>query len=148
MILEDYDMISKTGIHALRALSTLTKLPAGEYAGAGDIADEIGAPRNYLGKLLKTLADEGLLVSQKGKGGGFRLAREASQISLYEVMDPIEHVGRWTNCLLGHGECSTQSPCTLHNRWGKVRDAYLRFLRETTVADVNMQGASAVCNVK
>ena len=141
-------MISKTGIHALRALSALTKLPEGVYAGAGDIADEIGAPRNYLGKLLKTLADEGLLVSQKGKGGGFRLARDASQISLYDVMDPIEHVGRWTNCLLGHGECSAQSPCTLHSRWGKVRDAYLQFLRETTVANVTLQGAAPICTMK
>lgn len=141
-------MISKTGIHALRALSAMSKLPDGIYAGAGDIADGIGAPRNYLGKLLKTLADEGLLLSQKGKGGGFRLARDASKISLYEVVDPIEHVSRWTNCLLGHGECSAQSPCTLHSRWGKVRDAYLLFLHETTVADVTVQGASPVCTMK
>ena len=136
-------MISKTGIHALRALSALAKLPEGVYAGASDVAEEIGAPRNYLGKLLKTLADAGLLVSQKGKGGGFRLARDASQISLYEVMDPIEHVGRWTNCLLGNGECSAQSPCTLHSRWKKVRDAYLQFLRETSVADVSVQSSSS-----
>jgi Rrf2 family transcriptional regulator, iron-sulfur cluster assembly transcription factor len=140
-------MITKTGIHALRALAALTALPEGQYAGAGDIADEIGAPRNYLGKLLKTLADEGLLISQKGKGGGFRLARDASKISLYDVMNPIEHVNRWTNCLLGHGECSAQSPCALHNRWGQVRDAYLKFLRDTTVADVTIQGATSVCTI-
>jgi len=141
-------MISKTGIHAIRALSVLTKLPQGVYAGAGEIAKEIDAPRNYLGKLLKTLANEGLLISQKGKGGGFRLARDPSKISLYEVMDPIEHLSRWTNCLLGHGECSAQSPCTLHSRWGKVRDVYLQFLRETTITDVTIQGTGPVCTIK
>jgi Rrf2 family protein len=140
-------MISKTGVHALRALAALTKLPDGQYAGAVEIAEEIGAPRNYLGKLLKVLADDGLLVSQKGKGGGFRLARDPSQITLYDVMDPIEHVGRWSNCLLGHGPCPAQTPCMLHGKWGKVRDAYLQFLRETTVADVTIQGAAAVCTI-
>jgi Rrf2 family protein len=138
-------MITKTGIHALRAVSMLTKLPEGTFAGAVDIAKEIGAPHNYLGKLLKLLADEGLLLSQKGKGGGFRLARDPSTISLYEIMEPIEHVSRWTNCLLGHGSCSSQTPCVLHSRWGRVRDAYLQFLRETTVADVSIQGAAPIC---
>ena len=112
-------MLSKTGIHAIKALSILTKLPEGIYAGAGEIAAEIAAPRNYLGKLLKTLADEGLLVSQKGKGGGFRLARDASKISLYEIMDPIDHVSRWSGCLFGGGPCSPQNPCALHGPLGK-----------------------------
>jgi Rrf2 family transcriptional regulator, iron-sulfur cluster assembly transcription factor len=141
-------MISKTGVHALRALSILAKLQDGAYAGASDVANDIAAPRNYLGKLLKTLANAGLLISQKGKGGGFRLARDASKISLYDVMVPIEHVDRWTNCLLGHGECSAARPCSLHNRWGKVRGAYLQFLRDTTVADVTVEGASSKCTVK
>ena len=132
-------MISKTGIHAIRALSALTKLPEGVYAGAVDVAQQIKAPRNYLGKLLKILADEGLLVSQKGKGGGFRLARDASSISLYEVMDPIDHISRWSGCLFEGGACSPKSPCALHSRWGKVRDGYLQFLRETTIADIAQQ---------
>ena len=60
-------MISKTGIHAVRAVVALSELPEGAFAGAADIASRIGAPPNYLGKLLKNLAGEGLLESQKGK---------------------------------------------------------------------------------
>jgi Rrf2 family protein len=129
-------MISKTGLHALTALAALAELPSGTFAGAADIADQIGAPPNYLGKLLKTLADCGLLESQKGKGGGFRLARDPAAISLYEVIDPIEHVGRWSGCFMGRSRCSDEAPCAVHERWGNVRDEYLRFLRDTTVADL------------
>jgi Rrf2 family iron-sulfur cluster assembly transcriptional regulator len=132
-------MISKTGIHALTALAALAELDRGLYAGTGDIAKKIGAPRNYLGKLMKTLAEEGVLESQKGKGGGFRLARDAGSISLYEVMEPIERVGRWSGCFLGRSRCSDDAPCAIHPRWGKVREGYLRFLRETTVADLVAQ---------
>jgi Rrf2 family protein len=98
-------MISKTGLHAIRALSALAELPAGSYAGAGAIADKVNAPRNYLGKLLQNLAREGLVVSQKGLNGGFRLARDPKTITLLDVVEPIEHVSRWSECFLGKKVC-------------------------------------------
>lgn len=137
-------MLSKTAVHALSAVAALAELPEGEYAGAADIAGRIGAPRNYLGKLLKTLADEGLLESQKGKGGGFRLAREASRVSVFDVVEPIDHVSRWSGCFMGHIRCSDGSPCAVHARWGRVRDEYLQFLRETSVADLGQKPLPAL----
>ncbi len=129
-------MITRTTLHAVTALAALAQLPEGTYAGAAEIADQIGAPRNYLGKLLKTLADVGLVESQKGKGGGFRLARDPHTISLYEVADPIERISRWSGCFLGQSQCSEEVACHLHQRWGNVRDSYLHFLRETTIAEL------------
>lgn len=132
-------MITRTTLHAVTALAALAQLPEGAYSGAAEVADQIGAPRNYLGKLLKTLADVGLVESQKGKGGGFRLARDSRSISLYEVADPIERVSRWSGCFLGQSQCSSEVACPLHQQWGNVRDAYLQFLRETTIADLAEQ---------
>lgn len=129
-------MISKTAVHALTALTVLAELPDGSYIGAGDIADEIDAPRNYLGKLLKNLSDSGVVESQKGKGGGFRLARGAETISLYEVVETIERVSRWSGCFLGRNRCSDQSPCAVHAGWKKVRESYFEFLEETSIADL------------
>ena len=129
-------MITKTGRHALTALAVLAELSGDAFAGAADIAEQIGAPPNYLGKLLKMLAECGVLESQKGKGGGFRLARGAADISLYDVVEPIEHVSRWTGCFLGRGRCSEESPCAVHQCWGKVRNDYLHFLQHTSVADL------------
>jgi Rrf2 family protein len=129
-------MISRTGMHAVTALIALAELGAMEFAGAGEVADQVGAPRNYLGKLLKALADQGLLESQKGKGGGFRLARHPARVSLYDVVEPIERVSRWNGCFLGQGRCSDETPCLVHQRWKRVRDSYLHFLQETTLADL------------
>jgi Rrf2 family iron-sulfur cluster assembly transcriptional regulator len=129
-------MLSKTGKHALLALAELAKLPPAEYAGAGQIAEATGAPPNYLGKLLKQLAGEGLLVSQKGYGGGFRLARAAVRISLYDVIEPIEHVSRWQDCFMSSGKCDSRSPCAVHDKWKSVREEYLKFLKNTALADI------------
>lgn len=129
-------MISKTGRQATLALAFLAQLEPGAYAGAAQLADQIGAPRNYLGKLLKQLAEQGLLESQKGFGGGFRLTRPAAKIRLYDILEPIEHVSKWNGCFLGRDKCSEKSPCAVHHRWSAIRNEYLKFLKETTIADV------------
>jgi Rrf2 family protein len=115
-------------------------MPEGVYAGAGRIAREIKAPQNYLGKLLQVLAREGLLVSQKGLGGGFRLARDPNEITLYDVVEPFEHISRWSGCLLGHRECSDEAACGIHHQWKRVRHGYFRLLTRTTIADLLAKG--------
>jgi Rrf2 family nitric oxide-sensitive transcriptional repressor len=132
-------VISKTGTHALTALAVLAKLSNGDYAGTGDVARTIGAPRNYLGKLLKALSGQGLVESQKGKGGGFRLARDPATITLLDVMEPVGRVSRWTGCFLGQARCSADVACAVHARWSVTREAYFQFLKNTTVADLVTQ---------
>jgi Rrf2 family iron-sulfur cluster assembly transcriptional regulator len=133
-------MISKSGLHAILALAELTRLRNGEYAGAAAVAEAIGAPPNYLGKLLAVLAGRGLVISQKGLGGGFRLARPAEEISLYEAVDPIDPLYRWSGCILGNKKCSDSEACVLHGHWKAVRETFLDFLRGSTIADVARAG--------
>lgn len=137
-------MLTKTGLHAVRAMVALARLPEGAYAGTATIAKEIQAPQNYLGKLLQTLSREGLVQSQKGLGGGFRLARDPRSISLLEVVEPIERISRWSGCILGRSECSDEAPCAIHDRWKKVRNAYLHLLKQTTIADLVAKGELAL----
>jgi Rrf2 family transcriptional regulator, iron-sulfur cluster assembly transcription factor len=129
-------MITKTGLHATLALTLLASLKPGEYAGAAQIAKTVGAPANYLGKMLKTLAAQGVLESQKGFGGGFRLAVPASKITLLDILGPIEKVERWGGCFLKRSKCSGNSPCAVHGRWSKIREDYLRFLENTTIEEL------------
>ena len=133
-------MISKTSIHAIRALTILAQLPEDTYIGTAAIAGQIGAPPNYLGKLLQTLVRTGLVTSQKGMKGGFRLARPATEISLLDVIEPIEHVSRWSNCILGNHVCSDEHHCAMHERWKTIRENYIRLLTDTTIADLAAHG--------
>lgn len=133
-------MISKTGVHAVRALIALGRVPAGTFVGAAQIAREIDAPPNYLGKLMQGMIDAGLLQSQKGQGGGFRLAVAPQEIRLYDVLEPIERLSHWSRCILGRSACTDQQPCLMHNRWKRVRGAYLHMLQDTTIADLLRSG--------
>ncbi len=129
-------MLSKTALHALRAMTVLAELPKGSFAGTVDVAECIDAPRNYLGKLLQTLAEAGMVESQKGKGGGFRLTRGATKITIFDIVEPIDHVSRWQGCFMGRSKCNSENSCAVHGRWQAVRDPYLAFLKETTLADL------------
>lgn len=126
-------MITNTSRHAIRALIFLANLPDGEYAGAIAIADEIGAPQNYLGKMLQTMTKQGLLLAHKGHGGGFRFARDPHSVSLFDVVEPIEGLSRKTGCILGNMLCSDSAPCPAHKRYAAVVGEQERFLKETSI---------------
>jgi Rrf2 family protein len=129
-------MLSQSGIHAIRAVVTLASLPDSEYCGVPEIARSTGSPRNYLGKILFQLSRHGLVESRKGLGGGFRLSRPAGEIRLIDIMASIEDVGRWSTCAFTSGVCSDANPCMVHARWSRAREAFLVFLRDTTIAEL------------
>lgn len=129
-------MLSKTALNALKAFTVLAELPAGSHVGAKAIAEKIDAGQNYLGKLLQSMVDEGLVVSQKGMGGGFRLNRRPEEISIFDVVEPIDHVSRWDGCFMGRPSCTEENSCSVHDRWKAIRTDYLEFLRETTLTDL------------
>ena len=129
-------MISRSGLYAIRAMAALARLPEGEYGATRDIARQADVPYSYLGKLLQTLAQAGLVRSQKGIGGGFCLARNAKRITLLDVLEPIDAISGQGDCLLGHTICNDKAPCALHDEWKRIRQASLRMLRRSTVADL------------
>lgn len=131
-------MISKSGIYAVQAVRVLAQLPPSEYVRTGWIAERIDAPASYLGKLLQTLVHDGLVESQRGVGGGFRLAIAPEQISLYDVVESIDSPSRWTGCFLRLRVCSESSPCTVHPTWQRIKQELLSLLRRTNITDLSV----------
>ena len=129
-------MLSKSSLQSIKAFVELAKLPSGQCEGAGAIAKRIHAPQNYLGKLLQGFVSRGLVVSQKGLGGGFRLNRPARKISLFDIVEPLEYVSRWSVCFLGKKKCLDSDPCPVHHKWKPIKDQYLLYLKTTTIEDL------------
>ncbi len=129
-------MISKTSLQIIKALLELAKLPIGESEGVVRIAEKIKAPQHYLGKVLQGLVREGIVASQKGLNGGFRLAKMPKDICLYDIVSSLEDVKSWEGCFMGKSICSDQSACSAHQYWKSAREAYISFLKKTTIADL------------
>ena len=97
------------------------------------IAADLGIPSHFLAKILQDLSRHGLLLSFKGRGGGFKLARPAEEIALLEVVQAIAGHQFGEGCLLGLPKCSPNSPCTLHHQWEGIKGQILELLSDRSI---------------
>ena len=126
-------MISQTAEYALRAVAHLAAASASQTVE--QIAAGTRVPAGYLAKVLQSLARAGLLSSQRGIGGGFRLARPATETTVYDVIQAVDPLPRIRHCPLGlasHGE----NLCPLHRGLDDAMALIERQFRATTIAQL------------
>lgn len=127
-------MISQTAEYALRAVVYLAENKSGART-IQQIASGSQSPAGYLAKVMKDLAREGVVVSQRGPGGGFVLSREPADITLYDIVNAVDPIVRITQCPLGRPEHESKL-CILHERLDEAARLVEESFRATTVADV------------
>ena len=128
---------SKSFIYALRSTLYL----AGEQDSRPVIRlDEIAAaldiPRHFLGKILKRLAKEGILVSAKGPSGGFGATPATAATPLLTLIELTGQSEKTDICSLLTGKCDPLVPCPLHHRIAAIKKEWLGMLSGTTIASL------------
>lgn len=129
-------MLTATGQYALRAMGALAQRPMEDYSRAQELGRNLGLPPLYLSKVMQQLARAGLLSAQRGRRGGYRLARDPAKIKLYEILAAVEPVARYEACILGHKECNDEAACPMHTAWKEARDKVLNLLKQTPLSDL------------
>lgn len=129
-------MLTQTGEYALRAMVYMARKGEGVFSGVKEIAAATDVPANYLAKILQQLARADVLFSQKGFGGGFKLARKLSKITLLDIVDPLERIDKFKTCVLGQRLCNDEVACPLHHTWKAISGQYLGSLQNTTLQDI------------
>jgi Rrf2 family transcriptional regulator, nitric oxide-sensitive transcriptional repressor len=120
---------------ALRALMRLAGEPTRSFA-TSEIATEFGISRNHLAKVVRDLADGGFITTQRGVGGGFSLARSPQAITLGEVVRALEARHALVECFRDDGgHCVLMPRCRLKTRLAAAREAFMRELDGTTLAE-------------
>lgn len=125
-------MLNQSADHALRAVLFLAQRADGSCS-AEVVAEGIGVPRNYLGKVLHALARAGVVSSVRGPRGGFRLAVPPDRLTLEAVIGPFQQLPKRRVCLLGNRACDPSHPCGVHQRWTGLVEPITAFFRETTI---------------
>ncbi|TET31961.1 MAG: Rrf2 family transcriptional regulator [Planctomycetota bacterium] len=138
-------MLSASSEYALRALGYLASESDKPWVLSHEIAKKLSLPPHFLAKILRTLATEKILKSQRGRSGGFRLARSPKEIYLFEIVEPIDRLTQREACLLGHTYCTLEVPCPLHNTWQKIMEDFLNLLKNTTLSELSVSLFSGEC---
>lgn len=126
--------------YGLRCLLELARQPEGGPLTIQAIARAEGLSSDYAAKLLRELRRGGLVASTRGAAGGYRLARPASEVS---VWDAIQVLGgglfpeRFCECHSGlRSVCVRGSDCSLRALWRLLDSAVREVLSGTTLADL------------
>jgi Rrf2 family protein len=139
-------MLSHKARYALRALVELARDPAGKVT-AQELAIRADAPRKFLEAILLELARNRIVVSRRGKFGGYVLARPPEAISFAEIiraidgplaMAPCVSVTAFRKC----DDCPDLAACSLREALRRARDATAQVLEQYSLADGLVQPAA------
>jgi len=130
-------VISRTTGYALRLLVYLAKkLKEGKENKffVHEIAKEIGAPSNFLSKIVVILSKKGVIGSQKGPKGGITLKIPPNKITLYDVCEMFDEEILKDTCLVGLEVCTDDQDCPFHKFWKDEKEKLLKYFKSTTIA--------------
>ena len=103
---------------------------------ASEVADATGIAPPTVSKLLKRLAQSGLVVSTRGASGGYRLARGPRRISAADVIDALEGPVSITECCATDSRCVHEGSCSVGGAWQRINLAIRRALQDVSLQDL------------
>ena len=111
------------------------------------LADETGVPLPTAQKLVSRLSAAGLIESARGTGGGFRLSRPPSAITLADIVEAVEGPIAMTACVEGSThDCAIEGNCRVKPHWGVVNETIRGALAGVTLA--SLAGAAAPASAR
>jgi len=141
-------MLSKSSKYAIRAVLFLSlNSDESNKFSPKDIAEETHMPAPFLAKTLQELTRRKLISSVKGRNGGFYLTEENRSNTLISIVDSLEGMGKFQECLLGLPVCSNENPCPLHNSYSSIRNTIVQELTFKTIADLTKENSNGQTHI-
>ena len=127
--------VTKLTDYATLVLTVLAARP-GDVLSAPDLAEHAGLEAPTVAKVLKPLAQAGLVEGFRGANGGYRLARDPAAINLVEIVEAMEGPLGMTECSLHDGQCGIDQSCGVRANWRRINDVVADALRGVSLAEM------------
>jgi FeS assembly SUF system regulator len=109
----------------------------GETLATAQLAQLTGLNQPTVAKVAKTLMAAGLLDTQRGVNGGYRLSRQAAAISLVQIVEAMEGPIAVNDCVDGAQDpCMVSNCCFMSSNWNRVNLAVRAALNEVSLEDL------------
>jgi len=133
-------MISQKAKYALRALIALARASGSAPMLIADIAEQQKIPKKFLEQILLDLKHRGLVISKRGKDGGYLLLKPAGEITFGEILRMIDGPIAPLPCLSQTAyrkcdDCLSEADCEIRHVFARVADATREVLFSATIAD-------------
>jgi FeS assembly SUF system regulator len=127
--------VTKLTDYATVVLTALAARPDAVLS-APELAELAGLEAPTVAKVLKPLAQAGLVEGFRGANGGYRLARAAEAISLVEIVEAMEGPLGMTECSVHAGQCGIEHSCGVRANWRRINDVVAEALRGVSLAQM------------
>lgn len=131
--------LSKLADYATVLMSAVAREPARVHTGV-ELAERTHIPPPTVAKLLKLLARGGLLESQRGVHGGYRLARRPAEVSVADIILALEGPIGVTDCSIHEGQCGIETSCSTRSGWRLINAAIRQALEAVTLDQLASPG--------
>ena len=130
--------VSTKGRYALRVMIDLAQQPDGGYISLKGIAERQEISAKYLETIVAVLNKAGLLVSYRGKEGGYKLAKKPEEYTVNEILQLTEGSLAPVACLEGMKDnpCERAYGCITLPMWKKLDDIINDYLDSITLKDL------------
>lgn len=130
-------MISTKGRYALRVMIDLAQNNTGEFISLKDVAERQNISMKYLEMIVSLLNKGKMVESQRGKAGGYRLARKPSEYTVESILTLTEGTLAPVNCVENGAEkCERAAYCITLPLWQKLDGVIGEYLESVTLEDL------------
>ncbi len=131
--------LSTKGRYAVTAMFDVAIHQSSGPVSLSDISERQGISLSYLEQLFGRMRRKELVASTRGPGGGYKLARDASQIVIADIITSVDENVDATRCG-GNADCQNQQRCLTHELWEELSSQIHVFLSGITLEDaINKQ---------
>lgn len=123
--------ITRETDHAMKCILYLSRRP-GLCVPIAEIAKNNAIPKSFLAKILQKLTKVGLVRSQQGSSGGFRLLKNPKEVTLREVFVAIQGPMVINDCVIDNKVCERSQYCSVHPVWNELKDLVEEKMRSIT----------------
>lgn len=127
--------LTTRGRYAVTAMLDLALRGPQKPISLADISQRQEISLSYLEQLFAKLRQNSLVTSVRGPGGGYRLSRAGSEISVAEIIDAVNESVDATSCA-GKGNCQGGDVCLTHHLWDQLSEQIHGFLSNITLAEL------------
>lgn len=130
--------LSTKGRYSVMAMVDLARFSQGKPVALADIAERQEISLSYLEQLFAKLRKGGMVTSVRGPGGGYRLAREARDLRIADIVRAVDEPIKATRCKSGSpvGCARDRGRCLTHDLWEELGNQIYLFLQSVSLDDV------------
>ena len=128
--------ITSKSRYALKIMMDLALHASSSHSHRQDIVRRQGVPPDYLDQIMMRLRRGQLIESIRGRGGGYRLARPAHQISVWDVFHVVEDSMIPAQCVEGEQSCDFEVACMTRDAWQTIYDSIRNNLQNMSLSQL------------